>query len=331
MVDLPLSSWIAAGLTFVAVALGTLSLVLLWEWWRERVRKRHALKQLRDLANMGLEQSLTAGQSLFRRIESSSNPLMRQLLARFPQLQEIDLLVQQAGLGWSEQSFLLLTIGLGFAGGLAGVVSLRRPEAGLAGAFLGALLPSLYVRRRRTKRFAAFEERLPDTIDLLVRAIRAGHPLTAGLQMVAEESPEPIAGEFRRTFEEQRFGLPLDDSLVALADRVSLVDVRIMTTAIMIQRNVGGNLAEILDTIAYTIRERFKIRRQLRVYTAQGRLSGYILALLPIGVGCVLYLLNPQYIMTLFTDPAGKMTVGIAVVLQLIGFLWIRKIVNIEI
>ena len=149
--------------------------------------------------------------------------------------------------------------------------------------------------------------------------------------MVADESPEPVQGEFRQVFEEQRFGLALEDSLMGMADRVGLVDVRILTTAILIQRSVGGNLAEILDNLSYTIRERFKIRRQLRVYTAQGRMSGYVLALLPFGLGCVFYLLNPDYISILFTDPAGKFGLVVAVILQLIGFLWIRKIVDIEI
>ena len=126
-----------------------------------------------------------------------------------------------------------------------------------------------------------FEEMLPEAIDLLGRAIRAGHPLSAGLKMVADETTEPIASEFRRTFEEQRFGLPFEDALLAMADRVSLIDVRILTTAILIQREVGGNLAEVLDNLANVIRVRFTIRRQLRVYTAQGRFSGYVLAAAP--------------------------------------------------
>jgi tight adherence protein B len=149
--------------------------------------------------------------------------------------------------------------------------------------------------------------------------------------MVSKESPDPVAAEFRRTFEEQRFGLPLEDSLLAMADRVALVDVRILVTAILIQRNVGGNLAEILDNIAYTIRERFKIRRQLRVYTAQGRMAGYVLAVLPITVGFILFLLNPDYMLTLFRDPVGRLSLAVATVLQTTGYLWIRKIVNIEI
>jgi tight adherence protein B len=140
-----------------------------------------------------------------------------------------------------------------------------------------------------------------------------------------------VAGEFRRSHEEHRFGLAFEDALLAMADRVQIVDVRILVTAILIQREVGGNLAEVLDNLASVIRARFNIRRQLRVYTAQGRFSGYVLAILPIAVGAAIYSINPPYIKLLFTDPMGKLLVIVAVIFQLIGFLWIRKIVNIEI
>jgi len=166
---------------------------------------------------------------------------------------------------------------------------------------------------------------------MLGRAIRAGHPLSAGLKMVSDEAAEPVAGEFRRTHEEHRFGLAFEDAMLAMADRVGIVDVRILVTAILIQREVGGNLAEVLDNLASVIRARFTIRRQLRVYTAQGRFSGYVLAVLPIAVGAAIYSLNPPYIKLLFTDPMGKLLVMLAVIFQIVGFLWIRKIVNIEI
>jgi tight adherence protein B len=331
VVDLPVSSWFAAALAFFSVALGTISLALLWEWWREQAVRRRALVQLREIAEHGLGASLEVGHNLFRRIENSGNPFVRKLIARVPQLQHLQMLLEQAGISWSVQTFLLLTIGFGFATALASFVLTMRFDVAVVGAAIGALLPYLVIEYRRKRRLSAFEERLPDTIDLLTRAIRAGHPLTAGIQMVADESPEPIAGEFRRAFEEQRFGLPFDDTLLGIADRVALVDVRILTTAIIIQRNVGGNLAEILENLAYTIRERFKIKRQLRVYTAQGRLSGYILAVLPIILGLVLYSLNPTYMMTLFTDPLGKAAVAMAAVLQVLGLFWIRKIIDIEV
>ncbi len=141
------------------------------------------------------------------------------------------------------------------------------------------------------------------------RALRAGHPLTAGFKMAADDGSEPVSGEFRRVFEEQRFGLPLQDSLLGMADRVNLVDVRILVTAILIQREVGGNLAEILDNLAAVVRARFTIRRQLRVYTAQGRMTGYLLAALPLILFSLLYMLNPGYMSILFTDPIGKILI----------------------
>jgi tight adherence protein B len=223
------------------------------------------------------------------------------------------------------------TIGLTLAFGMGILTLTNYWPAALVASVIGGAFPYLIVRRRRTKRMYAFEEMLPEAIDLLGRAIRAGHPLSAGLKMVADETTEPIQGEFRRTHEENRFGLPFEDALLAMADRVNIVDVRILTTAILIQREVGGNLAEVLDNLANVIRVRFTIRRQLRVYTAQGRFSGYVLAILPIAVGCAIYSLNPPYIRLLFTDPIGKLMLMTAVIFQIIGFLWIRKIVDIEI
>jgi tight adherence protein B len=149
--------------------------------------------------------------------------------------------------------------------------------------------------------------------------------------MAADDGAEPVAGEFRRIFEEQRFGLPLQDSLLGMADRVDLVDVRILVTAILIQREVGGNLAEILDNLAAVVRARFTIRRQLRVYTAQGRMTGYLLAALPLILFSILYMLNPSYMSILFTDPTGRLLIGVAVSMQIVGLIWIRKIINIEI
>jgi tight adherence protein B len=196
---------------------------------------------------------------------------------------------------------------------------------------VGGMLPSMYVRHRRTQRLNAFEEFLPESIDLVGRALRAGHPLSAGFKMAADDGPEPVAGEFRRIFEEQRFGLPLQDSLLGMADRINLVDVRILVTAILIQREVGGNLAEILDNLSTVVRERFTIRRQVRVYTAQGRMTGYLLSALPLIIFAILYTINGKYMSILFTDPVGKILVGIALSMQLIGFIWIRKIIKIEI
>jgi tight adherence protein B len=329
MVGLPIATVVSAGLVFLAVTLGTISLALILEFWRERNVKRAALRRLKGFG-IDISEASESAKSLFRG-DAASVGRLQALVVQIPPLRALEQTIEQAASSWTVPRFLFVSLGLGLAFGLAiFTITFSLPISMPIGA-LGGSLPYLLLRRKRLQRMHAFEEMLPDTIDLLGRAIRAGHPLSAGLKMVADESTEPVQGEFRRSFEEQRFGLPLDDSLMAMSDRVGLVDVRILTTAILIQRNVGGNLAEILDNLAYTIRERFKIRRQLRVYTAQGRMSGYVLALLPIAMGCVFYLLNPAYIKILFTDPAGKLAMAVAVVMQLIGFYWIRKIVDIEI
>jgi tight adherence protein B len=325
MVALPTTTWVTALLIFFTVALGTLSIALLIEWLQERRRQSEALRQLRAFANENQEDG-----GILRPRDGMPHWL-QPIAARVPAFQDLDLMMEQAGLKGHLPTFLMSTIGLTAALGLATLALTRLLPASILAAFIGAFLPYMVVRRRRTKRLSAFEEQPPEAIDLLGRAIRAGHPLSAGLKMVADETTEPIASEFRRTHEENRFGLPFEDALLALADRVSIVDVRILTTAILIQREVGGNLAEVLDNLANVIRVRFTIRRQLRVYTAQGRFSGYVLGILPIAVGTAIYQLNPTYMKLLFTDPVGKLMLLTAVVFQIIGFLWIRKIVDIEI
>ena len=327
MVDLPTSTLVSAGLIFVAVALGTVSLALFLELAQERTRQRKVLDQLRSF-----DETLTeGGQGLFRGATAARSRLLQGLAAKTPAFADIELMLQQTGSAWSMEVFLLVSVGLSAALGISTLILTRFwPVAVLAAAF-GAILPYLRFRGVRNKRLNAFEAGLPEAIDLMGRAIRAGHPLSSGLKMVADETQEPIAGELRRTFEEQRFGLPFDDAMIAMADRVTLIDVRILVTAILIQREVGGNLAEVLDNLATVIRARFTIRRQLRTYTAQGRISGYVLAVLPIAVGTIIYLLNPGYMKVLFTDTVGQFMLVTAAVMQIIGYMWIRKIVNIEI
>jgi tight adherence protein B len=234
-------------------------------------------------------------------------------------------------MNWRVGTFLLITTGVATAFGLVVLLLIRIPFVAIAVAAFAATLPYMYVRRRKTKRLRKFEEHFPESIDLLGRAIRAGHAFSTGLQLMAEESPQPIGMEFRRVFEEQKFGLSLEDSLLALADRIELVDMRIFVTAVMIQREVGGNLAEILDKISYTIRERFTIERQVRVYTAQGRFTGYLLAGLPIAIGFLIYMLNREYMTILWERQVGRLLMAAAAVLQIIGFFVIRKIINIKI
>ena len=329
MVGLPSSIWVPALVAFLAVALGTISLVLLWEWFQERQRKRHMVDHLRALADDPTGGS-GARSTVFRSAVLQS-PWLRPIVSRFPQLRDAELVLQQAGITWSLQTLLLLSLGLAVALGVLALITTQSVPVGIVATVVGAILPNLYVKHRRTKRLNAFEEMLPDAIDLVGRALRAGHPLSSGFKMAADDGPDPVAGEFRRIFEEQRFGLPLQDSLLGMADRVNLVDVRILVTAILIQREVGGNLAEILDNLSAVVRARFTIRRQIRVYTAQGRMTGYLLSALPIILFLLLYTINREYMSILFTDPVGKILVAVALSMQFIGFLWIRKIIKIEI
>jgi tight adherence protein B len=322
--------WLLALLVFVAVGLATISLSLLVEWISARRRYQGVAQQLERLSTEGLESLAPGAGSLFRGTQAADAAWVQALSARVPHLRDLKHTLEQADLGWTVQSYLLLALGLGFGLGSAVLLGSGRWLFAIPATLLGAALPYLYVRRRRKKRLARFEELFPGAVDLLGRAIRAGHPFSSGMKMVAEESAEPIAGEFRRTFEEQRFGLPLEDTLTALADRVPLIDVRIFVTALLIQREVGGNLAEILDNLSGIIRQRFTLMRQVRVLTAEGRMSMYVLTGLPFAVAGFVFFSNPGYVMTLFEHPIGHVMIGVALVMQVVGFFWMRKITNIE-
>jgi len=330
MVAQSLGAWAPAIVTFAAVMLGTLALALLWQWWIERGRRRDVVEQLRSFAARSSGDQATS-RTLIRGVRTVEARWLQAVAARVPQLRDLANLLGQAGIRWSARGYLLITLGSAVGLGFAAFMVLRLWAAALVAASAGACLPYLYLRRRKMRFIRTFEEQLPEAIDLLGRAIRAGHPLSAGLKMAADEATEPVAGAFRRVFEEQRFGIPFEDALLGLADRIDLVDVRILVTAILIQREVGGNLAEVLDKISHTVRARFTIRRQVRVYTAQGRFSGYVLAVLPIAVGSAIFAINREYMLILFRDPLGHWLLPIGVMLQILGYVWIRRIVHIEI
>jgi len=202
---------------------------------------------------------------------------------------------------------------------------------GWVGALLGFFIPYAYASHMRTRRFQKFEEKFPEAIDTLARAVRAGHAFTTALEMIANEVSEPVAGEFRQLYEEQKFGLPVRDALLNLADRIPLVDIKFFVTAVMLQRETGGNLAEILDNLSYVIRERFKILRQVRVHTAQGRLTMVLLMALPPTIVVLMQLLNPGFIRPLFTDPLGHALIVGGITLQTMGYFVIRRIIRIQV
>jgi tight adherence protein B len=200
----------------------------------------------------------------------------------------------------------------------------------LIGVLLGTA-PFVFVLHKRTQRFNKFEQELPETLDLMVSAMRAGHSLVSALDLAATESPDPIGTEFRICFDEQNYGLELKTAMSNLAARVPLQDLKIVITAILIQKESGGNLAEVFDKAAYVIRERFRLKRQVRVHTAQGRLTGWILSLLPVVLGVGLYLLNPASMSLLWTRAIGIKLLYAAGTMTITGALIIRKIVNMDV
>jgi tight adherence protein B len=218
---------------------------------------------------------------------------------------------------------LVFAVGLSFAIRAAWVLPL--------GALLGMAVPFIVLNYLRGKRLRTFEEQFPEALDLIARALKAGHAFATGLKMVADEMPEPVGPEFRKTFDEQNFGLPLKDALENLTFRVPLIDVRFFATAVLIQRETGGNLSEILENLAHVVRERFKILRQVRVYTAHGRFTGYVLLALPAVLCVALTFINPDHMNLLFRERMGQMLLGAAAVMQFIGYMWIRQVIKIEV
>jgi tight adherence protein B len=319
----------AALAAFFGVMMTAVSIALIWHWLQERRRTallRGQLAEVQDATAAGMK----LGTLVRRRRQESLAPLVI-LARRYGWADPIERMLELGGMRWDVGTFMLLSLALAMGMGLFVYLLSDFPLLALMAAGLGGATPRFYAKFRAKRRFNAFEERLPEALDLLARAIRAGHPIASGIKMVADEAPEPVGGEFQRTFEEQRFGLPFEDSMLNLAGRMPLVDLRMLVTAVLIQREVGGNLAEVLDNLSDVIRQRFIVRRQLRTHTAQGRLSGYVLAALPIVVGGMIFGINGEYGRILFQHPLGKLLLSIALGMQLMGFFWIRKIVDIDI
>ncbi len=250
-------------------------------------------------------------------------------LRRSERVSDLQKMLAQGNVDVRAGNFLMLCVVSALVFGAIAAVAGGNLMFAWAGVLLGFFMPYAYAAHMRTKRFQKFEEKFPEAIDTLARAVRAGHAFTTALEMIANEVSEPVAGEFRQLYEEQKFGLPVRDALLNLADRIPLVDVKFFVTAVMLQRETGGNLAEILDNLSYVIRERFKILRQVRVHTAQGRLTMVLLMALPPTIVALMLILNPGFIQPLFSDPLGHILVVAGVTLQTLGYFVIRKIIRI--
>jgi tight adherence protein B len=253
---------------------------------------------------------------------------LAEFLNRF---RNLSLLFEQADTSLTPAKFFAISAGMGVAGSIAGAATGINPAVIPAFTILAGVLPLIWLVMRRRRRLRKFAKQLPDALELIARALRAGHSLAAGFNLVADEMSAPIGVEFQRCYEEQNLGIPLDDALRSLTDRVPNLDLKFFATAVILQRQTGGDLAEILDKIGELVRERFRIWGQVQALTGEGRLSGIVLLALPPVLFATVWYLNPEYVMVLFTDPMGKKMLAGGVVMQILGALVIRKIVNIKV
>jgi tight adherence protein B len=261
---------------------------------------------------------------------SALGPLEWILLRSRGTLEPLRLSLDRSGLPFTLGTVVLTSVFLALVTLLVVATVTGSVLVGLGVAAVISVVPLLYVRRRANQRLARFEEQFPDAIDFMARALRAGHALITTLQMTGDEIPDPVGGEFRLLFEQQNFGMSLTDALRAFGDRMPVLDARFFVTAVLTQRETGGNLSEVLDNLAAVIRERFKVKRQVQVISAHGRITGWVLGLLPLAVAAVLTILAPQQMRPLIDDPLGVRLVVGAVVLQVIGWVAIGRIVNVE-
>jgi tight adherence protein B len=297
----------------------------------ERMAERKVEARLRQIQQFD-DEAQKGPAVLIKDTTEGPLPALERLLGRTARGSSLARLIEQSGMkGLTVSGVLLLSVALAALCAVCGAILVRGPYMLPLGGAVGFVLPFILLRHKRTVRMRQFEEQFPEALDLIARSLKAGHAFANGMKMAAEELPNPVGPEFRKTFDEQNFGLPLKDALDNLATRMPLLDVRFFATAVLIQRETGGNLSEILENLAHVVRERFKILRQVRVYTAHGRLTGYVLLALPACLAIALMFINPEHMDMLFKERMGKMMLGGAAAMQFVGYMWIRQVIKIEV
>jgi len=289
-------------------------------------------KRLRDVAtpSPSATEAGMSDESILKRVMEGPLPMLDRLVSQGAG-SRLGLLIEQSGVRTTGSAIVMVSIGLAVGLGLLTYLFVPQPLAAPVVALLGAFVPFGYLKHKRSVRLKKFEEQFPEALDVLSRAIRAGHAFQTALGMVADEMPAPVGPEMKKTFDQQNYGLPLKDALNDLAERINIIDVRFFVTAVLIQRDTGGNLSEILDNLAHVVRERFKILRQVRVHTAHGRFTSYVLLSLPAFLAVALSFLNPEHMQPMFRERMGQMMLLGAMVLQGLGYLWIKQVIKIEV
>lgn len=317
-----------AVVAFVAVVVIALILWTAFEGESEQDKVSRRLESVRMAQARGTS---SANLQLVRDELLSDSPTFQRVLFQMKWARSLQAFIDQSGIKIKAGHILVLSLVVAFGCGIFAFGMAQNVGIALLAAAIGSSVPFIFIAVQRHRRLRAFELHFPEALDLLSRAVRAGHAFTSGLEMIGTELSEPVAGEFRKAFEEQNLGLPLRDAFLNMSERIPSLDVKLFTTALMVQKETGGNLAEILDNVSKVIRERFRIYGEVRTRTAQGRLTALILILLPIMMALVLRSLNPDYINPLFTDPMGQhMLIG-AIIAQILGAICIWKIVSIKV
>jgi len=288
-------------------------------------------KRLAGLDRNSVTDDQGGGPDILRREAYSDLPIVNAILQRIKLAADIDVLIKQANPSWTVGRVVFSALAILVVVGMLSATYFHSVVIGIVLGLVAANGPYISLRIQRSARLNKFASILPDAIDLMGRALRAGHAVTAAIEMVAREIPDPVGMEFRRVFEEQNFGLPIREALIHLAQRVPVPDLQFLVTAMLVQKETGGNLAEVLDKAGAVIRERSRLLGQLRIYTAQGRLTGWILGLLPFIVFTLMNFVNPGYARVLLDDPMGRKAIWLGLGLMVIGVYLIRKIVDIKV
>lgn len=291
--------------------------------------QRGAARRVESLV-LGEQEATIALSRLLKDKSDASQPWLNRLLKKVAVTRLLARWLVQAGSPFNVGSLLTMTAVLGGCGFAGGMLRGSWVLAAVAGT-LAAMLPWMWVRRRRKKRLNAFAQQFPEAVDLISRSLRAGHSFSTALQTASQELKEPLTGELSQTFEDYSAGKSIEDALDDLTYRVGLRDVGFFATAVRLQKEIGGNLTEVLDNIAMIIRERFKMQRHIKALSAQGRLSGWVLSLLAPLLSVALFVTNPKYIMTMINDPTGRQVLYYGLGLQVLGMLVIKRLVNIKV
>lgn len=318
---------VLAVLVFVAMLLLIEALYMMWRSYRGP----EATKLQSRLQALSSTHDHTQQTQLLKQRLLSELPLLERYMQSIPRLRTLDRVILQSGLNWTVSKLLAGCLVVGLAGWFAVSAGLHQSLAvGALAGLVAASLPLFYLQHKRAQRMAKLERQLPESLDLIGRALRAGHAFSASLKMVGEEMAEPIAGEFRIVHDEINFGVSMQQALTHLSERVPLTDLRYFVVAVLIQRDSGGNLTEILSNLSRLIRERLKLLARVKVLSSEGRMSAWILGLMPFFLAGVISAVNPEFMRPLWTDPIGIAIVKYMLILMLIGFVIMRKIIKIR-